>query len=100
MASYVVPRLLLLRLKNWGYYELTLTDRQELRAIDRLLQLPNLFGSDDNAGYPHWHWRDAMKVLTNTEPDGVETDTEFSSRGPIDHSQFEIRIGPENADAS
>jgi hypothetical protein len=75
MASFVVPRLLLVKVAALGCHTLTEAERSELRAIDRLLSLGNLFSKTGAAGAEHWAWRDAFAVLmTETRADGTEHD--------------------------
>jgi hypothetical protein len=57
-----------------------------------------LFASDNDEGLQHWRWSAVVRVLTGIDSDGVETDTVFSSRGAIDHSQFEVQVRSEQED--
>jgi hypothetical protein len=49
LASYIAPRVTLLRLAAAGHYELTDRDREELAAFEYLLCLNDVFGSGDSA---------------------------------------------------
>jgi hypothetical protein len=93
MVSFVLPRLMLLRLQQWGYYTLTTTDRQELRAIDRVLCLPSLFAKRKGIFGEQWCWQDAFHVVTDTRDDGGEVDHVLPIVNTIDHSAFTVQVG-------
>ncbi|MES1174030.1 MAG: hypothetical protein ABUL62_06850 [Myxococcales bacterium] len=61
LASYVIPRLVLVRLQEFGDYQLTQTDRDEIAAFDYLLAEPKLFEPEERSnGAQHWPWREAL----------------------------------------
>jgi hypothetical protein len=61
LASYVIPRLALIRLHEFGDYQLTQTDRDEIAAFDYLLAEPKFFEPEEQSnGGQHWPWREAL----------------------------------------
>jgi hypothetical protein len=94
LASFIIPRLVMVRLQEWGFYKLTEVDRRELRAIDRLLKLPDLFEMRGTPGDEKRAWRNAFHVCTTIpNADGTEEDHMWPSVDQLDHSQFQVHYG-------
>ena len=95
MVAYALPRLVLAKLQSWGLYTLNAGDRREVRAIERLLKLPDLFGKTEEHGIPHFHWHDAFRVITHKAEDGSELDEQIEDEGLADdEATFDITYGP------